>query len=174
MCVSYCRCTERQLLQILLEHLVTAIRTALADARKQDPNASPPSPITLQCVREMCSEARTLLAGYMCWQNLECTLTSIVSSLAEYDLKVSAGKWEELELLAVLGSARVYVGLAQVYLMCPSPVDPIVTARTKYRCLEHLVRNWEGEGGGARGYRGEKDREWDEVKVERGEWQGRE
>jgi hypothetical protein len=52
---------------------------------------------------------------------------------------VSAEKWEELDLLAVLGSARVFVGLGLVHLMCPSPVDPIVTARTKYRCLEHLV-----------------------------------
>ena len=140
---------------------MTAIRTALTDARQQAVATGPPQPITItqQYVRKTCSEARDSLAGYMTpssWQDLEQTLCSVVSCLEGYDQTVSAGKWEELDLLAVLGSARVSVGLCLVHLMCPSPVDPIVTARTKYQCLEHQVREgWEeGRMEGWRGHNG--------------------
>lgn len=146
----HCRATERQLLQTLLEQLVTAIKRALAET-KQEPFPGPSCfSTTEQCVRELCSEARTVLGDYMglaFWQSLEHSLCSGINTLDEYEQMAMDGKREELDLLAVLGRARVFVGLSQVYLLCPSPVDPIATARTKYQCLEHLVRGVGKEGG---------------------------
>ena len=76
------------------------------------------------------------------WKNLEQNLCSAVSHLERYDQLVSSGdRWEELELLAALSSAKVCIGQAQTNLLCPSAVDPIVTSRTKYQCLELLVRH---------------------------------
>lgn len=136
---------------------MAAIKRALAES-KREPNTGPSSfSSTVQCVRDLCFEARTVLTGYMSpalWQSLEHSLCSGISHLDEYDRRVSDGKGDELDLLAVLGRARVFVGLSQVYLLCPSPVDPIVTARTEYQCLERLVR----EGGRKGGREGRKEK----------------
>lgn len=127
---------------MLLEQLVLAIGSATAQAR-QEPLSSSLVPVTNQSVKEICSHAKASLKGYMeadAWVTLEHNLCLAVSNLESYDKKASEGATDsELELLWRLSSAKVCVGLSQAHLLCPSPVDPIVTSRTKYHCLQQLV-----------------------------------
>lgn len=145
------RSTERLLLQTILDQLVSAIKKAVVSTEQKAPTIGSsvaiaelePSSNTAQSVHETCSKAMTCLVDYMSstnWQNLEQNLCSAISHLESYDRLVSSGdEWEELKVQAVLSSAKVCVGLAQTNLLCPSPVDPIVTSRTKHHCLELLV-----------------------------------
>lgn len=128
-------------MQTLLEQLLQMIRDAVAQSQ-QDQTSSCQAPITEQSVREVCSNARFSLEGYMSnesWLSVENNLCLAVSDLEEYRRRCC--DWDEFDLLARLSRVRVCVGLSQALLLCPSPVDPIVVSRTKYQCLQQLVRH---------------------------------
>ena len=128
------RRNERQLLQFLLEQLVTAISAAIGS-----PDSIPS--LTAECVSNLCSQASSTLE-YMStesWLTVQRNLCSAISYLMSYD-ETSIGKClEELDLLALHSHAQVCMGVAQVHLLCPSPIDPIVTARTRHQCLQYQV-----------------------------------
>lgn len=141
------RAQERKLLQVLLKQLLTAISSIPQQRGPAEPVPdTTPVSVTVEHVKALCSRANCG-QEYMtaeCWQSVEQNLSSAVTCLQRYDHSISEGKWEELDMLTTLGKAKVCVGVAQAHLLCPSPIDPIVTARTRQQCLQLMVRTSEG------------------------------
>ena len=118
--------------------LLSAIRDA-ATQMSQEPRDDSAS-ITADSVGEICASSRSVLKECMCadaWLDLEQCLGLAISSLKRCGKEASSS--DELVLLSLLNMAKIAVGLVQAHLLWPTPVDPIVTARTKYQCLKNLV-----------------------------------
>ena len=97
--------------------------------------------VSLQYVMDTCSNAQATLGDYALWQTIEAHLVSALGQLDEFDRLFREGPTDnELELLCKLNTAKYNIGAVQSCLMCPSEVDPIVTARTKYLCIQYQVR----------------------------------
>ena len=121
--------------------MLSQLLSALSAAISQQEHLSHPISLTTQGVRSLCSQACSTL-HYLStdsWLSVERNLCSAISHLESYDRQLEGRCSRELDLLAMLSRASVCVGVAQVHLLCPSPIDPIVTARTKHQCLQHLV-----------------------------------
>ena len=118
-----------------MEMLLSAIRDTVAQMCQQGDDGAMSAPSS--SATEVLSEARSFLGDYMntsAWLDVEHCLDSAISSIQRCDVKVG-----ELDLLEMLSTAKVSVGLVQAHLMWPTPIDPIVTARTKHQCLKNLV-----------------------------------
>lgn len=132
---QFCRAIEKQLLETSSEMLLCAIRDAVAEISPETHGST--ISVSTMSVKEICSDARSFLGEYMStavWLDMEDFLCSALSSLKNCEAET-----DELDLLSLLSTTKMFVGLVQAYLMWPTPVDPIVTARTKYQCLKNLV-----------------------------------
>ncbi len=117
--------------------LLSALRDAVAEICQEHHSSN--ISITVTSAGEICSDAGSFLAEYMsreAWLDIKHSLCTAISNLERCDMEV-----DELDLLALLSTAKVSVGLVQAHLLWPTPVDPIVTVRTKYQCLKNLVGN---------------------------------
>lgn len=134
------RSCEREILQVLLEKLTSSLQKAIQSMHGDYISSEP---ITRPSILVICSNARSHLKDYLStdsWSSMEGYLCSVLSELDRFDELSTRGDSSELDLLLVLSSARLHIGLAQSCLLCPSPIDPIVAARTEHKCLQQQVR----------------------------------
>lgn len=135
------RTAERQILQAMLEKLEASIRGAILNLDPTNLDLNPVGIISQHSVMNTCSNAQLTLRDYAPWSAVESNLVSALHKLDEFDRLIQEGSWDnELELLCKLSIAKCHVGAVLSCLLCPSPVDPIVTAITKYTCFQHQVR----------------------------------
>ena len=135
------RSAERKILQAVLEKLVVSIQGAIL---KLEPNHLDltSSSISPQSLAKTCSIAQCTLGDYAPWCAVEFNLVSALYQLNEFDMLILEGSLDnELELLCKLSLAKYHVGAVQSSLLCPSQVDPIVSVRTQYQCIQHQVNH---------------------------------
>ena len=137
------RTAERQVLQILLEKLLMGIRNVIAQTQQEPFTYSESGFVTRQCMEDVFTNARSFLDGYVSkesWESVERHLNCVLSEFKSFDDLIMDNSSSELDMLSRLSCARLCIGLAQSCLLCPSPIDPIVTTRTKYQCIHYQVK----------------------------------
>lgn len=126
-------------MQAILEKLVASIQGAILKLDPSGPSIGSGA-VSQEVVIEACSYARSILGDYAPWHEVESNLVSTLDQFDEFDRLILEGSLDnELDLLCKLSTAKCHVGTAQSCLLCPSPVDPVVTVRTKHQCLQQQV-----------------------------------